>query len=168
MSEARTASYSRAARLPDPRSAAGAAGCVIAARLAEAHPKLDILVLEAGQHIQNDSAITVPAGFMDLSVPGSRRATRYACEPSDDMVGRQLSIDVGNCVGGGTAINCAWALLRACTDRLTLEPFANQDMMYTRPSASDFDDWEKKFENPGWGFKSMLPMFKKVCECSWR
>ena len=35
-------------------------------------------------------------------------------------------------------------------------------MMYTRASASDFDDWEKKFNNPGWGSDVMVPMLQKV------
>ena len=34
--------------------------------------------------------------------------------------------------------------------------------MYTRPSASDYDDWVNVYKNPGWGYKDMLPFFKKV------
>ncbi|KZV84962.1 alcohol oxidase [Exidia glandulosa HHB12029] len=119
---------------------AGTAGCVLAARLAEADPQLRILVLEAGEHTLNGSAIRVPGDFMKLSQPDSTRATHYECEPSDSMVGRKLHIDSARCVGGGSAINY---------------------MMYTRGAASDYDDWEQKYENPGWGFDGMLPMFKK-------
>lgn len=36
--------------------------------------------------------------------------------------------------------------------------------MYTRAVASDFDDWERKHGNPGWGFKDMLPYLKKACD----
>ena len=35
--------------------------------------------------------------------------------------------------------------------------------MYTRASASDYDDWEKKFKNPGWGSEDIIPLIKKVC-----
>ena len=35
-------------------------------------------------------------------------------------------------------------------------------MMYTRAAASDYDDWEQKFENPGWGSKDIIPLLKKV------
>ena len=39
-------------------------------------------------------------------------------------------------------------------------------MMYTRASASDYDDWEKKFKNPGWGSEDIIPLIKKVCVVS--
>ena len=34
--------------------------------------------------------------------------------------------------------------------------------MYTRASPSDYDDWETKYRNPGWGFKELLPFLRKV------
>lgn len=34
--------------------------------------------------------------------------------------------------------------------------------MYTRASASDYDDWVTKHHNPGWGYKDLLPYLKKV------
>lgn len=34
--------------------------------------------------------------------------------------------------------------------------------MYTRGAQSDFDAWENEFNNPGWGFKDLLPLFQKV------
>jgi hypothetical protein len=33
--------------------------------------------------------------------------------------------------------------------------------MYTRASASDYDDWER-FGNPGWGSKDLIPLAEKV------
>ena len=35
-------------------------------------------------------------------------------------------------------------------------------MMYTRASASDYDDWEKVHENPGWGSNNLIPLLRKV------
>ena len=35
-------------------------------------------------------------------------------------------------------------------------------MMYTRASASDYDDWEKVHENPGWGSDNLIPLLRKV------
>jgi alcohol oxidase len=35
-------------------------------------------------------------------------------------------------------------------------------MMYTRASASDYDEWEKVYENPGWGPNELIPLLKKV------
>lgn len=34
--------------------------------------------------------------------------------------------------------------------------------MYTRPSLSDYDDWEMKYHNLGWGSKDLLPLIQKV------
>ncbi|OBZ67147.1 Alcohol oxidase [Grifola frondosa] len=34
--------------------------------------------------------------------------------------------------------------------------------MYTRASASDYNDWEKVHDNPGWGFEELLPLSKKA------
>ena len=39
--------------------------------------------------------------------------------------------------------------------------------MYTRASASDYDDWEAKYHNPGWGSKEVLPLLKKVRTITW-
>jgi GMC oxidoreductase len=35
-------------------------------------------------------------------------------------------------------------------------------MMYTRASASDYDEWEKVHENLGWGSNELIPLLKKV------
>jgi alcohol oxidase len=35
-------------------------------------------------------------------------------------------------------------------------------MMYTRASASDYDDWKIVHENPGWSSKDLIPLLKKV------
>lgn len=35
-------------------------------------------------------------------------------------------------------------------------------MMYTRAPASDYDDWAKVHDNPGWSFSDLLPLIKKV------
>lgn len=34
--------------------------------------------------------------------------------------------------------------------------------MYTRASASDYDDWENVHGNPGWGSKDLIPLLEKV------
>jgi hypothetical protein len=35
-------------------------------------------------------------------------------------------------------------------------------MMYARASASDYDDWKKVHENPGWGSNDLIPLLRKV------
>lgn len=34
--------------------------------------------------------------------------------------------------------------------------------MYTRAAASDYDDWESVYGNPGWGSKHLIPLLRKV------
>jgi alcohol oxidase len=34
--------------------------------------------------------------------------------------------------------------------------------MYTRPSGSDYDDWEVVYQNRGWGSKDLIPLLRKV------
>lgn len=34
--------------------------------------------------------------------------------------------------------------------------------MYTRASASDYNDWKNVHENPGWGSDELIPLLKKV------
>jgi alcohol oxidase len=34
--------------------------------------------------------------------------------------------------------------------------------MYTRASASDYDDWETMYKNPGWASKDLIPLLKQV------
>lgn len=53
------------------------------------------------------------------------------------MNGRNISVQSGRVLGGGSSVNF---------------------MMYSRPAASDIDDWN----TPGWSFNEMEPLFKKA------
>ena len=44
----------------------------------------------------------------------------------------------------------------------TLSVLNRTDMMYTRASASDYDDWKTIHENPGWGSDELIPLLRKV------
>ena len=35
-------------------------------------------------------------------------------------------------------------------------------MFYFRGHSQDFDEWEDKFGNPGWGWRKVLPFFRKA------
>lgn len=35
-------------------------------------------------------------------------------------------------------------------------------MMYTRASASDYDDWKNVYNNPGWGANDLIPLLQQV------
>ncbi|KAF7796088.1 hypothetical protein EIP86_007259 [Pleurotus ostreatoroseus] len=119
----------------------GTAGCIVAGRLAAADPKLRILVLEAGPGTKDDLAHIQPARFITHYVPTANTVRFHFSQPSDALGGRPLPVIAGQCLGGGSSINFG---------------------MYTRGSASDYDAWEQIYGNPGWGFKDLSPLFKKL------
>ncbi|EJD41743.1 putative methanol oxidase [Auricularia subglabra TFB-10046 SS5] len=134
------------AAFPEPEAdiivvGAGAAGCVLTARLAAADPTLKILVLEGGPHTLNNPDVLTPGVSTKNLLPNMPRTRYFTSEPSEHLLGRQTVVPAGGCVGGGTAINF---------------------MMYARPAASDLDDWERVYGNSGWGFAALRPLFQKL------
>ncbi|KAH9017281.1 alcohol oxidase-like protein [Lactarius hengduanensis] len=119
----------------------GTAACVVAGRLAAADANLRILLLEAGPTTYNEPAHTQPLNFLSHLAPGSRTSRAYVTQPSTALGGRATIVPTGQCLGGGGSINF---------------------MMYTRPSASDYDDWETVYRNPGWGSKDLIPLLRKI------
>ncbi|KAI0294579.1 alcohol oxidase [Russula brevipes] len=119
----------------------GAAGCLVAGRLATADPDLRILILEAGPSTYNNPLHTQPARFCHNLAPGSRTVRVHTSRPSEALGGRSTAVPCGQCLGGGGSINF---------------------MMYTRASASDYDDWETVHENPGWGSRELIPLLRKT------
>ncbi|KAJ6556748.1 GMC oxidoreductase-domain-containing protein [Mycena vulgaris] len=65
----------------------------------------------------------------------------YTSTPSEHVGGRSVIVPSARCIEGGSSVNF---------------------MIYNRPSAPDFDDWENEFDNPGWGAKDMIPMLQKA------
>ncbi|CAE6393443.1 unnamed protein product [Rhizoctonia solani] len=111
--------------------------CVAAGRLAKANPELDILLVEQGPNNLNEPNVVTPAVFLTHLVPGSKTAHFWQGNKSDALNGRSPIVPTGRTLGGGSSINF---------------------LMYTRPSASDFDDWKTE----GWGSKDMLPLLRKM------
>ncbi|KAF8840047.1 alcohol oxidase [Paxillus ammoniavirescens] len=119
----------------------GTTACLVAGRLASADPSLRILILEAGPHTKDDPNHVQPSRCLSNVEPGSPAMSFYIAEPSSSLGGRQLVVNSGRCVGGGSNVNF---------------------MMYTRASASDYDDWETVYQNPGWGSKDLIPLLQKT------
>ncbi|KAH9046729.1 alcohol oxidase-like protein [Lactarius hengduanensis] len=119
----------------------GAAACVIAGRLATADANLRVLILEAGPTTYNDPAHTQPLSFLSHHAPGSCTVRAHVSQPSAALGGRTTIVHHGQCLGGGGSVNY---------------------MVYTRPSASDYDDWETVYQNPGWGSKDLVPLLRKA------
>ncbi|KAJ3806589.1 hypothetical protein EV368DRAFT_76416 [Lentinula lateritia] len=119
----------------------GTAACVAAGRLASANPALRILVLEAGEHTKYEDSHVQPGRYFGHLSPASTTLDFHVGKPSKSLAGRSLVIPSGRCIGGGSSVNFT---------------------MYTRASASDYDDWEGQYKNPGWGSKDLLPLLRKT------
>ncbi len=114
----------------------GAGGAAAANRLS-ADPGVRVLVLEAGGP-DSDPNIPGVGGFVRLW--GSALDWTLNTEAQPGLAGRQITINQGKVVGGGTAINA---------------------MMYVRGNRRNFDQWAAMGAD-GWGYADVLPTFKAL------
>lgn len=85
----------------------------------------------------------------------SKTASFYHSRPSEHLDGRQAIVPCANILGGGSSIN-----FMVSDTYLTVwlsDPKLNTLKMYTRASASDYDDFQAK----GWTTKELLPLMRK-------
>ena len=116
---------------------AGSAGCVLANRLT-ASGKYTVLLLEAGGSDRH-FWLKVPIGY-GMSFYNPSVNWMYRTEPEPQLAGRQSYWPRGKVLGGSSSINA---------------------MVFVRGQPSDFDDWAA-LGNQGWGWKDVLPYFKKM------
>lgn len=114
----------------------GSCGCVVAGRLANLDHNLKVLLIEAGENNLNNPWVYRPAIFPRNMKLDSKTATFYESRPSKWLSGRSTIVPAAHVLGGGSSINF---------------------MMYTRASASDYDDFQSK----GWTTEELLPLMKK-------
>ena len=81
---------------------AGAAGCALAARLAEC-TDFNVLLVEAGGK-DRDPALSVPM-MTAVLLNGRRHVWRYATGVEEGLAGRRIDLPRGRVLGGSTAIN---------------------------------------------------------------
>lgn len=84
----------------------GTTASFIAGRLAKADPSLKILLVEAGPHTEDNLAHIQPARFLTNLQPNSPKMTFHVGNPEEQLGGRQATISVAHCVGGGSSVNC--------------------------------------------------------------
>lgn len=113
----------------------GSAGCVLANRLSE-DPDNKVLLLEAGGP-DNNKYINIPTAFYKLF--RTQFDWGYYSTAQDALLGRRIFMPRGKVLGGSSSINA---------------------MIYIRGNKEDYNEWEA-LGNPGWGFKDVLPYFKK-------
>jgi len=115
---------------------AGSAGCVLAARLAEAGNS--VCLLEAGP-IDRNPYIAIPSGYVK-NIFDPRLTWGFKSEVLPGTEDRRVELTQGRVVGGGSSIN---------------------GMIYNRGQAEDYDEWFAA-GNTGWRYQDVLPYFKKA------
>jgi choline dehydrogenase len=114
---------------------AGAAGCVLAARLSE-DPNVNVLLLEAGPPDTLEN-IHIPLGLASLPRGAVDWDMWTGREPFCD--GRRIYLPRGRTLGGSSSTNA---------------------MVYVRGNRLDYDGW-RDAGCAGWGYDELLPYFKR-------
>ncbi|CAL3966497.1 unnamed protein product [Diplocarpon coronariae] len=114
----------------------GSCGCVVAGRLANLDHNLQVLLIEGGESNLNNPWVFRPGIYPRNMKLDSKTASFYYSRPSEFLAGRKAVVPCAHILGGGSSINF---------------------MMYTRASASDYDD----FQTRGWTTKELIPLMRK-------
>ena len=115
---------------------AGAAGCVLAARLSE-DPDRDVLLLEAGD-LHEGPEFDTPASWIRLL--GTEAAPVALTAPQEALGGRRVPMPTGRGLGGSNAINT---------------------MTWFRGHPLDYEGWREAGAE-GWGWEDVLPVFRRM------
>jgi choline dehydrogenase len=116
---------------------AGAAGCVVARRLAE-NLSCHVLLLEAGDGDLKPNVLITENWYFN---EGGSMDWNFVSEPSPAVNDRSIHQAMGKGLGGGTSINgLAWA----------------------RGHKNDFEHWAKESGDRRWGYQHVLDIYKRI------
>ncbi|RYP81724.1 hypothetical protein DL769_001874 [Monosporascus sp. CRB-8-3] len=114
----------------------GTAGCIIASRLADADPKLSILVVESGRDNYNVPTVIHPVLWQGNYAPDDPRVFFHKAVKEEQLADRESLVQVGNTLGGGSSVSL---------------------MMYVRGQRCDYDSWNTR----GWTADDLWPYLRK-------
>lgn len=116
----------------------GSAGCVVARRLADADPSLQVVLIEAGA---GSSSFMAEIPGMTVRLMGNPKTDwLYAAEPDPSAAGRTLYWSGGRMLGGSSSIN---------------------GLVYIRGLRRDYDAWADA-GCTGWGWRDVEPYFRRA------
>lgn len=93
----------------------GAAGCVVAARLARSASRPSVLLLEAGGD-NKDASYRVPSERFTLAFTQPSLNWGYKTEPQSHLKGQEIDYSRGKGLGGSTSINFSCWVIGADED----------------------------------------------------
>ncbi len=114
---------------------AGAAGCIMAARLADAGA--EVLLVESGGSDNLPQVTTPGLWFTNIGGPLD---WKVKAAPSPYVNNRAVPVAMGHVLGGGTSINA---------------------MLWVRGLKQDYDGWAEQGCD-GWGFSDVLPIYRQL------
>src|ERR1700722_13547175 len=115
----------------------GSSGSVVARRLAE-NPDVSVLLLEAGG---SDEVPSVTEAARWVENLGTERDWNFVGRPNRHLKGRSMPLSMGKVLGGGSSINgLGWA----------------------RGHKNDWDFFASKSGDPGWNYKSVLDIYRRI------
>ncbi|KAI4265520.1 MAG: hypothetical protein L6R38_009360 [Xanthoria sp. 2 TBL-2021] len=116
----------------------GLTGCVIASRLSQDDPNLQVLLVEAGIDASDDPLTKDIGGAFSLA--GSDLDYNYKTTPQANTDDRVHTATAGKVLGGGSVLNYG---------------------LWLRGDARDYDQWAKLVGDERWSYKGLLPYFRK-------
>ncbi|KAI7766351.1 hypothetical protein LZL87_012589 [Fusarium oxysporum] len=114
----------------------GLAGCVLSSRIRQYDDAAKILLIEAGNETRERSDVH----NMQVLNLGSELDWQYQSEPVEALMGRRITLNAGEGLGGSSAINSGG---------------------WTRGAAADYDEWAALVGDERYSYKGQLPWFKK-------
>lgn len=117
---------------------AGLCGSVVAARLKESDPNLEVFLVEAGSDPVGVPNTETPLG--GFSLLGTELDYGYKTTPQPHTAGRVHALAAGKALGGGTTINYGGWL---------------------RGDRADYDAWGTHVNDDRWSYEGVLPWMRK-------